>query len=103
MNLNVKDRVLLLNMLPQNGNLTTMSLIMEIVKKLRLTPDEVDRYEYEETEGGVKINPSKINEAVEIDFNVSELNLLQEAVRKLDSDNQINLYNVDTCLKIQNL
>ena len=40
MNLNVKDRIAIMDMIPQAGSISEMVDIMEIVKKVRLGQEE---------------------------------------------------------------
>ena len=50
MNLNVQERIAILQMLPQNGSLYEMVDIMEIIKKVRITSEEKDELEWKERE-----------------------------------------------------
>ena len=56
MKLNVKERVAILQMLPETGSLVEMVDIMEIVKKVRLEEEEKNNIEFKETKNSLSWN-----------------------------------------------
>ena len=59
MKLNVKERVAILQMLPETGSLVEMVDIMEIVKKVRLEEEEKNNIEFKETKNSLSWNAVK--------------------------------------------
>ena len=102
MNLNVQERIAILQMLPQNGSLYEMVDIMEIIKKVRITSEEKDELEYMEGKGVISWNINK-DLGKEVEFKHDEIGILKSAVKKLDEEKKVNVSNLDICLKINNL
>lgn len=102
MKLNIKERMAILQMLPETGSLVEMIDVMEIVKKIRLEKEEKDNVEFKETRGAISWNASK-DVGKEIEFKHEEISILKTAVKKLDEEKQVNVANLDICIKINNL
>lgn len=102
MNLTIKERLSILQILPESGSLSDMVDIMEIVKKVRITQEEKTKVEYRETSGAITWNISK-DEGADIDFTFEELSILKKAVSKVDKEGRVNMSNLDICLKINSL
>lgn len=102
MKLNVKERVAILQMLPETGSLVEMVDIMEIVKKVRLEEEEKNNIEFKETKNSLSWNTFK-DLGKDIEFKHEEISILKAAVRRLDEEKRINVSNLDICLKINSL
>lgn len=102
MNLNVKDRVAIMEILPQTGNISEMIDTMEIVKKVRITKEEKDKIGYRELSHSISWD-ANLDEGKEVEFSFEELSILKAAVRKLDQEKRVNAANLDICLKINSL
>ena len=102
MKLNVKERVAILQMLPETGSLVEMVDIMEIVKKVRLEEEEKNNIEFKETRNSLSWNAVK-DLGNDIEFKHEEISILKAAVRRLDEEKRINVSNLDICLKINSL
>lgn len=102
MNLSVKERLSILQMLPQSGSILEMVDIMEIAKKVRLTSEEKDKIEYKEKDASVTWNVAK-DEGKEIEFSHEEVTILKSSVKRLDEERKVNPSNLDICLKINSL
>lgn len=102
MELKVKDRIAIMDMLPQVGSISDMVDIMEIIKKVRLSQEEKNKIEYKESKGSVSWN-TLFDEGKEIEFTLDELNILKASVTKLDLEKKVNAANLDICLKINSL
>ena len=100
--LKIKDRIAILDMLPQTGSISEMVDIMEIIKKMRVGKVEKDKVEYVETQNSISWNIN-LDEGKEIEFSFEELTILKTAVKKLDSEKRVNAANLDICLKINSL
>lgn len=102
MKLNVKERLAILQMLPECGSITEMVDMMEIVKKVRITSEEKDEINYKEAGNVITWDMSK-DLGIDIEFKHDEVNILKLAVKKLDEEKRVNMSNLDICLKINNL
>ena len=102
MKLNVKERVAILQMLPETGSLVEMVDIMEIVKKVRLEEEEKNNIEFKETKNSLSWNAVK-DLGKDIEFKHEEISILKAAVRRLDEEKRISVSNLDICLKINSL
>lgn len=102
MKLYVKERLAMLQMLPENGSLSEMVDVMEIVKKIRITQEERTKIEYKETSGSIVWNISK-DEGLDVNFTFEEISVLKDAVSRMDREKKINMSILDVCLRIKNL
>lgn len=97
MKLSLMERLTAINCLPVEGNIMFLRIRQELIGKLGPTAEETSFYGYEELEGGqVKWNPSITLEA-EIDLSDSELDLIRDNLKKLETDskltpNHVSLY-----------
>lgn len=103
MNFTIKDRLILLRILPNSGSLSEMVDLMDLAKNLKLSDEEKADISYKEDGKGtitwdVTKEPNK-----QFDLTSDQVKLLKNAVKKLDEEKQITLYTVETMLKIQNL
>lgn len=102
MKLSIKDRVAILDMLPQTGSISEMVDIMEIAKKVRINQEEKDKVGFRETQGSISWNIS-LDEGKDVDFTFEEVVILKACVTKLDTEKRVNSANLDICLKISKL
>lgn len=102
MNLKIKDRIAIIQMLPQSGSLSEMVDIMEIVKKSRLTAQEKLDVDFKETANSAMWNIAK-DLGVDVNFTLDELSVLKAAVKKLDLEKGITANNLEICLQINSL
>lgn len=100
--LKIKDRLAILQMLPQQGSLEEMVDIMEIIKKIRLEQEEKDKVNYKELGQTISWDITK-DVGKEVDFKFEEVQILKNAVKLLDDNKKVNISNFDICLKINQL
>lgn len=102
MKLNIKERLSILQMLPETGNIMEMVDIMEIIKKIRLSDTEKVDIDYKEANGTISWNINK-DSGLDVEFTHDEVSILKNSVKKLDQDKKVNISNLDMCLKINKL
>lgn len=102
MKLNVKERLAILQMLPECGSITEMVDMMEIVKKVRITSEEKDAINYKEAGSVITWDINK-DLGTDIEFKHEEISILKAAVKKIDEEKKVNMSNLDICLKINSL
>lgn len=104
--LNLKERLVLLDLLPQKGTITEQITAKAVIKKVEITSDEIDKWDIrEERQGGgnILVWSEKKAEELEYDFNKAEIRLLEEGVDRLDKEGNITQRNLDLCQKVKNL
>ena len=105
MKLSVKDRLVIGNLYPAQGNILQQTLIRDIAKKVEVTQDEMKQINLGPIEGsqGMKWDPEEANKLgeKEVVFTEAELNLLKEQVARIDKENKVTLGLLDLCLKIR--
>lgn len=97
--LTIKDRILINQLFPKEGNLVQQILVRDIVNKTQLTQEEVTESEFKVVNNGYSWNPA--TKAKEFEFTQAELDLLREQINKLDKEGKITQDLLDLCLSIQ--
>lgn len=89
--LSAKERVVLLNLLPPQGNLVTMKVVFEMGLNIGFSAQELEDWKivYGD-DGSVKWDGEK-SKSKEFEFGVSELGVFKESVKKLDGESRIPL------------
>lgn len=110
MKLSIKERFLLLGMLPENsGSLAERRLIRNLKSKLVLSKSEADDIEYEEKQvqgvDGIPRIMSKWNRDKEIGIIIEETEemkaLLKEIVKQVEAERMVNDDNFELLEKIE--
>ena len=99
--LTIKDRLMIINMLPSEGSLSDMTEIYDLVRELRIEDTEKDYINYREENGSIKWDASKAKEK-EVNLTSAQKKILDTTITKLDKNNQIGLNQIETILKIKN-
>lgn len=102
MKLNVKDRLVILNLLPNQGSILELTESINIANLVKLTDKEKEEINYKVVNNSVYWDISKDIE-LDVDFNSEQINLLKSKVKELDSRKAITIDMLNTCLKINNL
>ena len=100
--LNVKDRLVVISMLKPTGSLLDMVVAFDIVKKLRFTEEEKREIGYRE-EGGKIMWDYSAERSREFQLTYDEIKIIKEAVNTLDEEKKIDFNNLETCLKFSKL
>lgn len=102
MKLTIKERVVLGEILPQQGNMIEMILSSSIRKKAEFTPREITEFNLKQDGGNLTWDGS-VDSDVEVFFEESEINLLKEQYKKFDEEKRVSDRMVDLFLKIRDL
>ena len=90
MKLDIKNRLLLISILPQQGTLTEMVEIYDLVRELKLSDEEKGEVAYVENGNYIKWDYEKdLNKDIQI--NNTQLDIIKRAINKLDKEGKINL------------
>lgn len=84
MTLTVLDRLLLLNMLPAQGSVTTLQQVKAVREKASFTDEEIETFELVETDGQVRWNVEKVV-GLEVAFTSKQEAVIVDALKKADS------------------
>lgn len=90
MKLNVRERILLLNILPQETNFVTLRIIRNLKENLSFKENELKEYEIKIEGEKVFWNLEKDNEA-EIEIGEKATDIIVEALKKLDKENKLTM------------
>lgn len=101
-NLNVKDRLALISLLPTNGTLVEMGEIFELVKLIKFSEEEKASIDYTEGDGKIYWNLSKESQR-EFELTFEQIKIIKKSVTKLDEDGKIDFSNYDVCYKFSKL
>lgn len=102
MELKIRDRIAIMDMLPKTGSIMEMVDIMGIIKKVRIEQEEKIQLNYKESNGIISWD-IEFDKGKSVNFTFEELSILKESVKKLDSEKLVNAANLDICLKINSL
>ena len=96
--LNVLERVLLSNMLPQKGNLVTCRATMNTGKIIVITPDEEKAFELKKDAGMTTWNDAG-KEEKEFEIPPSSVKAIRDRLNELDAQEQLPANAVSLCEK----
>ena len=98
MKLNLKERLVLLQTLPQQGNILTLKIIRDMQSKIALTADEFEECGIvnDEATGQVKWKSDK---EIEVEFGLKETEIVAEALTALNQSKQLTMDHLALCDK----
>ena len=102
MKLNIKNRLILLQILPSQGSLSEMVEIMDLAKLVKLSDEEKELIAYTENNGNITWNSDK-DPNKDIPLNSDKIKILKEVINKLDSEKKISIAMLDLALEINKL
>ena len=84
MELTVTERLLLLSILPEQGDLTTLRIVRDLQSNLSFSEEEHEKFELVADGGAVKWNPAKAEPKV-VDMGRKALDLIEAKLKEMDS------------------
>lgn len=90
MKLDIKNRLLLIGMLPQQGSLSEMVDIYDLVRDLKLSDEEKGAISYIENGNYVKWDFDK-DPNKDINISSSQMKIIKKTIDRLDKENKITL------------
>ena len=87
MELSILDRLMIQSIIPSRGKIEDMIMRADILEKIKITQEEVEKFNIEENEKGVKWDKSGDEHKIEVEFTELEKMLLVSNLKKA-SDNQ---------------
>lgn len=98
--LTIKERVMLSDILPQQGNKLQQIVVRGILKKVEFTTDEIETFGVTFNSQGISWNEIGKNSIFEITLNDSEISVLKESTNLLDKQSKITQFNLNLVEKI---
>ena len=102
MKLNIKNRLILLQILPTQGSLSEMVEIMDLAKLIKLSDEEKKLIAYTEDNGNITWDSDK-DPNKDIPLNSDKIKILKDIINKLDSEKKISIAMLDLALEINKL
>lgn len=102
MKLNVKERLLLLGILPQEGHISQMVDVYELAKELKLNDQEKGQISYIENGSYVKWDNDK-DPNKDIEFSSDQIKIVKEAIDNLDKQGKVSIELIPLIQKINGL
>jgi hypothetical protein len=100
MKLNVLTRLVLLNNLPEQGNMEAMINKRNVRNKIIFNSEELDKLKLETTDNGVRWVPI---DPVDVNFTDTEIMFIKNIIDDLDSKNLISEDLVDFIIEINDI
>ena len=99
----IKERLILLQILPTQGSLSEMVEIMDLAKQLKLNDEEKNSVSFnEDSKGNITWDIDK-DPNINITISSDMIKILKETINKLDKDKKITPQLVDLAIKITKL
>ena len=102
MKLNVKERLLLLGILPQEGHISQMVDVYELAKQLKLNDQEKGQISYVENGNYVKWDNDK-DPNKDIELSSDQTKIIKEAIDELDKQGKVNIEIIPLIQKLNGL
>lgn len=83
--LNIKDRLAIINMLPSTGKLTYLVEVLDLIKLIKFTQEENDKYSIK-SDGNRIIWNIELDSNKEFDLNIEQINIIKDQIKKLDNE-----------------
>lgn len=101
-NVNVKDRLTLIGILPSTGKMVDLVEIIALIKLLKFTEQEKLDINYREENGRITWDITK-DQTKDVDINFEQIKIIKAAIEDLDKAGKVDLMILDTCLKFSKL
>ena len=101
--LNIKERVMLSDILPAQGNKLQQIIVRGLILKTEFKPSEIDIFGLTFTHQGVAWNEKAKSAVFEIELSDAEISILKEAAVTLDKEARVTQHNLSLIEKIDNL
>ena len=90
MNLSIKERLIILNILPNQETYANMLVVRDLKAQVGFSEEDHRHFEIVEEDGNVTWNPEK-TETKDIAIGITAFEVIKKAFRKIDSDGGITV------------
>jgi hypothetical protein len=91
MKLNIPDRLLLLGVIPKQGNFLTLKIVKDLIDKISFSSKELEEYQLTEKNGQVNWKTDKTDYEKDIELSGSEKAVIIDALKNLDGKKELTL------------
>ena len=102
MNLSVKERLILLSILPQEGNFITLKVVRKLREALSFSEEEIKKYKFVQSGSQVTWD-NTIEQGKEIEIGEKATDIITETLKKLDEQKKLKDEYFSVCEKFINL
>jgi hypothetical protein len=99
MRLSVMDRLMLLDVLPQQGNILTLRIVRDAQQALELHTSEIEDWEITLNGPHIRWNQEKVQD-VDVSLSEAALGIAREAIKKLDGENKLTANHISLWEKL---
>lgn len=103
LNLTIKERALLPDILPQQGNKLQQIIVRGLLLKVEFKSTEIDQYGLKFTGQGISWNEKGNKTAFDYELQDSEISILKEAAVDIDKNGKVTQHNLSLLEKIEAL
>ncbi len=89
MKLTVGERLILLQILPKEGNFITLRVLQELKSILGLTEKEIEKFG-EKTDGRVSLKKDALKKVVDISIGETAKGIVVELLKKMDTEKKLH-------------
>jgi len=101
--LSIKERVILPEILPQQGSKLQQIIVRSLLAKIEFTPAEIKSFEMNFTAKGISWNEKAHSEKFSVELSEPEVSVLKEAAAALDKEARVTQHNLSLVEKIESL
>lgn len=101
--LTIKERVILSDILPQQGNKLQQIIVRGLTRKTEFKSEEIDEFGLTFSHQGVAWNEKAKLAEFEFEVSESELSVLQESAKLIDKENRVTQHNLSLLEKLESL
>lgn len=101
--LNIKERVILSDILPQAGHKLQQIIVRSLLAKAEFTPEEIDKFGMTFSHKGVSWNEMAKSAEFEYELSDAEIIILRETAATLDKEARVTQHNLSLIEKIESL
>jgi hypothetical protein len=94
MKLNIMDRLMLLSILPAEGNLITLKLVRDIKNELSFSEKEIKKIGFKQDETGINWE-NNINIEKDIKIGDTMKDVIKKQFEELDKENKLNMEHLE--------
>jgi len=94
--LDTKDRIILLSILPQEGDVVMLRLLRELKQTIGFSDEEIERLGLSTTENGRTVWDEKAERLVEVDLGETALSIIKREFRKLNKEQKVKDSHLET-------
>lgn len=102
MKLDLRDRIILSNILPAQGSIQEIANTIECSKLLSISDKEKSEFSYHDDGQRATWNP-EVDTARDIKLKHEHVSLLKEVIKKLDESGKVAIEQYNTFVKVQKL